>query len=64
MSDYTRAKYWKCALQVNPASYINYRGGDHGMSEYEYNRELVLRFLPAKRRILSACFPKPQQKMN
>jgi ABC-type lipoprotein export system ATPase subunit len=41
MSDYTRAKYWKCALQVNPASYINYRGGDHGMKEDEYNRELL-----------------------
>jgi ABC-type lipoprotein export system ATPase subunit len=38
---YTKAKFWKCALQVNPAGYIAYRGSDHGMTEEEYNRELA-----------------------
>lgn len=38
---YTRAKFWKCALQVNPFSYIRFRGTDHGMTEYEYNQELL-----------------------
>ena len=31
------ARFWKCALQVNPAGYIRYRGEDHGLSEQEYN---------------------------
>ncbi|KJR96641.1 MAG: DNA repair protein [Desulfobulbaceae bacterium BRH_c16a] len=38
---YTNAKFWKCALQVNPAGYIGYRGTDHGMTEEEYNRRLL-----------------------
>lgn len=38
---YTKAKFWKCALQVNPAGYIAYRGDDHGMTEEQYNQELV-----------------------
>lgn len=38
---YTKAKFWKCALQVNPAGYIAYRGTDHGMTEEQYNQELV-----------------------
>ncbi|MFY9260034.1 MAG: AAA family ATPase [Gallionella sp.] len=38
---YTKARFWKCALQVNPAGYIAYRGTDHGMTEVEYNQELV-----------------------
>jgi len=38
---FTNAKFWKCALQVNPAGYIDYRGGDHGMTEEEYNLELL-----------------------
>lgn len=38
---YTKAKFWKCALQVNPAGYIAYRGGDHGMTEEQYNQDLV-----------------------
>lgn len=41
MSEYTKAKFWKCALQVNPAGYIAYRGTDHGMTEAEYNHKLV-----------------------
>jgi len=39
---YTRAKFWKCALQVNPWNYKGkYRGESHGMSEGEYNQKLV-----------------------
>ena len=38
---YTKARFWKCALQVNPAGYIAYRGIDHGMTEEQYNLELV-----------------------
>lgn len=38
---YTKASFWKCALQVNPAGYIKYRGTDHGMSEEDYNQNLL-----------------------
>jgi len=39
---YTRANFWKCALQVNPFNYKpEYRGEDHGLSEDEYNKQLV-----------------------
>ncbi len=38
---YTYARFWKCALQVNPAGYIAYRGQDHGMSEEDYNQQLL-----------------------
>ncbi|WP_243391362.1 TrlF family AAA-like ATPase [Paenibacillus sp. GM1FR] len=31
------AEFYKCALQVNPYSYVTYRGGEHAMSEDEYN---------------------------
>ena len=38
---YTKAKFWKCALQVNPASYIEYRGTNHGLTEEQYNQKLL-----------------------
>lgn len=38
---YTKARFWKCALQVNPAGYITYRGTDHDLTEEQYNLELV-----------------------
>lgn len=38
---YTKARFWKCALQVNPAGYIAYRGTDHDMTEEQYNQELA-----------------------
>lgn len=38
---YTKARFWKCALQVNPHSYIKYRGTDHNMTEEQYNKELL-----------------------
>ncbi len=38
---HTKAQFWKCALQVNPADYIYYRGADHGMTQDQYNQKLV-----------------------
>jgi DNA repair ATPase RecN len=38
---YTKAQFWKCALQVNPFSYIKFRGTAHGLSEEQYNDELL-----------------------
>ena len=38
---FTKAKFWKCALQVNPFNYIKYRGADHGMTEAQYNQTLL-----------------------
>ena len=39
---YTKARFWKCALQVNPYNYNSaYRGTDHGMTEERYNQELL-----------------------
>jgi len=36
------AKYFRCALQVNPFNYLkNNRGEDHGLSEEEYNTQLI-----------------------
>lgn len=39
--EHTKAKFWKCALQVNPASYIRYRGKNQDVSEDEYNQKLL-----------------------
>ncbi|BDW89387.1 TrlF family AAA-like ATPase [Thalassospira tepidiphila] len=39
--EYTKAKFWKCALQVNPASYIKYRGEIQALTEQEYNTKLL-----------------------
>ncbi|NCC61038.1 MAG: DNA repair protein [Verrucomicrobiae bacterium] len=38
---YTKAQFWKCALQVNPYSYLAYRGEVQELSEDEYNRQLL-----------------------
>lgn len=38
---FTKAQFWKCALQVNPSTYIQYRGTDHNLSEDEYNTRLL-----------------------
>lgn len=38
---YTKARFWKCALQVNPAGYIKYRGQDQPLTEAEYNQQLL-----------------------
>src|SRR5437868_12542877 len=41
MTQYKKAKFWKCALQVNPAAYIVNRGTNHGLTESEYNQQLL-----------------------
>ncbi len=38
---YTRARFWKCALQVNTVEYIKYRGETPTLSEDEYNHQLL-----------------------
>jgi PHP family Zn ribbon phosphoesterase len=38
---FSKAKFWKCALQVNPASYISYRGNEQNLTEDEYNKKLL-----------------------
>lgn len=38
---YTKAQFWKCALQVNPYSYLTYRGQEQELSEDEYNQQLL-----------------------
>jgi len=38
---FSKAKFWKCALQVNPASYISYRGDEQNLTEDEYNKKLL-----------------------
>lgn len=38
---YTKAQFWKCALQVNPYNYITYRGQSQELSEDEYNQQLL-----------------------
>ena len=34
------SKSYKCALQVNPYSYIKYRGLEHEMTEEQYNESI------------------------
>lgn len=42
LNKYTFAKFWRCALQVNPYNYREtYRGISHGLSEEEYNQKLL-----------------------
>ena len=50
--EYTKAKFWKCALQVNPYSYIKYRGKEHELSEDEYNAQLLKICLAEKIKII------------
>ncbi|HZJ92756.1 MAG TPA: AAA family ATPase [Thiopseudomonas sp.] len=38
---YKKARFFKCALQVNPAGYIQYRGQQQSLSEHEYNQKLL-----------------------
>ena len=43
---YTCAKFWRCALQINPAGYSGtYRGTSHGLDETEYNQALLQKCL-------------------
>ena len=50
--EYTRARFWKCALQVNSHSYIKYRGKEHGLSEDEYNAQLLKICLDEKIKVI------------
>lgn len=36
-----KARFFKCALQVNPAGYIQYRGQQQSLSEADYNQQLL-----------------------
>ncbi len=38
---YTKARFWKCALQVNPRNYLLCRGRQNSLSEAEYNQKLL-----------------------
>lgn len=39
---YTVARFWRCALQVNPSGYQSkYRGTEHGLDEATYNQQLL-----------------------
>ncbi len=49
---YTKARFWKCALQVNPYSYISYRGKEQVMSEDEYNQALLKVCLEEKIKVI------------
>jgi ABC-type lipoprotein export system ATPase subunit len=41
-TQYTYARFWRCALQVNPVGYNSvYRGNEHGMCEADYNQALL-----------------------
>ncbi|HCL3145399.1 TPA: AAA family ATPase [Pseudomonas aeruginosa] len=43
---YTHARFWRCALQVNPVGYNSiYRGADHGLNETGYNQTLLQKCL-------------------
>jgi ABC-type lipoprotein export system ATPase subunit len=46
MNQYTSARFWRCALQVNPFSYNKtYQGSEHGLSEADYNQALLAKCL-------------------
>ncbi|MCW5255059.1 ATPase [Verminephrobacter aporrectodeae subsp. tuberculatae] len=41
-SSYTIARFWRCALQVNPFGYqTQYRGIEHGLDEAAYNQQVL-----------------------
>ena len=44
---FTKARFFKCALQVNPAGYIKYRGQQQTITEDEYNQNLLAASLKA-----------------
>lgn len=47
LSQMNTARFFKCALQVNPAGYIGYRGQQQVLSEAEYNEQLLAAALEA-----------------
>jgi PHP family Zn ribbon phosphoesterase len=47
------ATFWKCALQVNPRSYIGrYQGRDHGLSEETYNKAIAQKCITNEIRVV------------
>lgn len=44
---FTKARFFKCALQVNPAGYIKYHGQQQTITEDEYNQNLLAASLEA-----------------
>lgn len=43
-ANYTVARFWRCALQVNPSTYRSqYRGSEHGLDETAYNKQVLER---------------------
>lgn len=44
---FTNARFFKCALQVNPAGYIKYRGQQQSFNEHEYSQKLLFISLEA-----------------
>ena len=45
-NEYTSARFWRCALQVNPVGYNGaFRGSDHGLDEGGYNQALLYKCL-------------------
>ena len=49
---YTEARFFKCALQVNPVDYIEHRGEQQALSEEEYNQALLTAALEAKVQVI------------
>jgi len=46
---YTVARFWRCALQVNPSDYQSkYRGAEHGLDDATYNQQLLEHCLEIK----------------
>ncbi|MFQ2824175.1 TrlF family AAA-like ATPase [Aeromonas allosaccharophila] len=46
------ARFFKCALQVNPVGYIAYRGQQQALTEDEYNQQLLTAALEAGIRVI------------
>jgi hypothetical protein len=50
---YTVARFWRCALQVNPSGYQSkYRGTGHGLDEASYNQQLLDQCLTQEIRVI------------
>lgn len=46
------AEFYKCALQVNPYSYVAYRGKDHEISEDAYNQSILTNCLSEETKVI------------
>lgn len=52
---YKKARFFKCALQVNPADYIQYRGQQQALTEDDYNQKLVNAALEAGIKVIGVA---------